>query len=463
MIVPTELKGRRVGVVGLGRSGWAAAESLRAAGATPVLWDDSPAKRAEAEVRGYAVGDLATDDLSGMPLIVWSPGVPHNLPRPHPAALNARSRGVPVVCDIDLLGRSDREARFVGITGTNGKSTTTALTGHILKRAGYRATLGGNLGTPVMSLEPMGRLGIHVLELSSYQTELTSSIAFEAAAQINLTPDHLDRHGDMAGYAAAKRRIFEAQRPGQAAVIGVDDDWGRRLVDDLRASGGQRVIPISVEREAPGGVFVRGREMVDDIDGRNAPVADFARFPRLLGSHNRQNICVAFALARALKVETDAILGAIGDFPGLEHRQRVVATILGVRFVNDSKATNADATAKALAVFKPIYWILGGRAKSNGLDGLEPLMSRVRRAFLIGEAEDRFAEWLDKAGVPYDRCGTLDIATAAAAEAAWTDAQRDAVVLLSPACASFDQFPDFEKRGEAFIRHVQDLRSGSAE
>lgn len=463
MIVPSGLQGKRVGVVGLGRSGWAAAVSLKAGGAIPLPWDDTPDKRAEAVARGYEVVDLAADDLSGMPMIVWSPGVPHTLPRPHPIALNARARGVPVVCDIDLLGRSDREARFVGITGTNGKSTTTALTGHILRRAGYHATLGGNLGTPAMSLDPMGRLGIHVLEMSSYQTELTSSIAFEAAAQINLTPDHLDRHGDMAGYAAAKRRIFDAQRPGQAAVIGVDDEWGRALVDDLRARSGQHVIPISVEREAPGGVYVLGREMIDDIDGGRAAAADFGSFLRLPGVHNRQNICVAYALAKSLGVETEAILRGIADFPGLEHRQRVVATVLGVRFINDSKATNADATAKALAVYKSIYWILGGRPKSSGLDGLEPYMGRVRRAFLIGEATERFAEWLDRAGVPYDRCGTLDIATAQAAEAAWTEGQRDAAVLLSPACASFDQFADFEKRGEAFIRIVQDLRSGSAE
>lgn len=462
MIVPAGMSGKRIAVMGLGKTGFAVAASLRAAGAEPLLWDDSVAKREEAETAGYRVVDPVSGDLTGVETMVWSPGIPHTLPKPHPAAVRARTLGIELVCDIDLLGRADPQARYIGITGTNGKSTTTALIGHILDRTGHRVAVGGNIGTPVLTFEPMGQDGIYVLELSSYQIELTRSIVFDVGVHLNLTPDHIDRHGDMEGYYAVKKSLFNGQRTGCTAVVGVDDDWGLRLSAELAADGGRAVRPVSVERETPGGVYVKGRWLVDDLDGNAARVADVAAFSNLLGRHNHQNAAVAYAVCRALGVAQNTIVPAIKTFPGLAHRQQTVATILGVRFVNDSKATNADATAKALTTFQPIYWILGGKPKDNGLEGLEPWMGRVRHAFLIGQATDRFAAWLDTQGVSYSRCGTLDVAVSEAATMAWSDAASGATVLLSPACASFDQFPNFEKRGEAFVDCVRSLSPGEA-
>ncbi|HYD66792.1 UDP-N-acetylmuramoyl-L-alanine--D-glutamate ligase [Azospirillum sp.] len=451
------MDGLPVAVMGLGKSGLATARALLESGAEVWAWDDSPAKRAEAEAEGIRIVDLTTADLSELTTVVWSPGIPHTHPKPHPVAERARKANLEIVCDIELLARSERDAAYIGITGTNGKSTTTALVGHVMEAAGRRLAVGGNLGTPVLTLPRLGVGGSYVLEMSSYQLELTFSITFDVAVLLNITPDHLDRHGGMNGYIAAKKLIFHRQTKPRTAVIGVDDGICRKIYEELTAAGDQHVWPISAEGRAPGGVYAQDGWLIDDTEGRAERVADLANFPTLLGRHNWQNAAAAFAACKAAGVPPAAIVAAMKTFPGLAHRQQLVRTIGGVRFVNDSKATNADAAEKALATFDPIYWILGGQAKETGLDGLDGYMGRVRHAFLIGEASDKFATWLKARNVPVTACGTLDVAVRQAAALALKEKRAGAAVLLSPACASWDQFPNFEVRGETFATLVNDL------
>jgi len=462
------LEGRPVAVMGLGKSGLATATALRRSGADVTVWDDNPASRAAAEADGLRVVDPAAADLSGLTALVWSPGIPHTHPTPHTVALRARAAGIEPVCDVDLLGRAERDASFIGITGTNGKSTTTTLIGHVMAAAARAIRVGGNLGTPVLSFDPLGAGGTHILEMSSYQLELTQSIVFDVAVLLNITPDHLARHGGMDGYVAAKKLIFRGQTGNRTAVVGVDDALSRKIYEDLAAAGAQRVWPVSAQGAVAGGVYAQDGWLIDDTGGNAERVTELARFPALLGAHNHQNAAAAYAACKAAGVPAATIVAAMESFPGLAHRQQLVATIQDVRFVNDSKATNADATEKALATFDPIYWILGGQAKDTGLAGLEGYMGRVRHAFLIGEAEDQFAAWLAAQGVAHTKCGTLAIATTKAAGLALAEAKPGACVLLSPACASWDQFANFEKRGEAFAAYAAAIakaqqQSGSAD
>jgi UDP-N-acetylmuramoylalanine--D-glutamate ligase len=461
MIEVTAFRDQKVAVLGLARSGLAAAEALQRGGARVLAWDDAAGKRAAAAAAGVPIVDLAQTGLGGAAALVLSPGIPHSFPEPHPVTARARAAGTEIIGDIELLVRSRPDARYVGVTGTNGKSTTTALIGHILKAAGRTVAIGGNLGTPALALAPLGADGVYVLELSSYQLELTQSLAADVAVLLNVTPDHLDRHGGMDGYIAAKRRIFGVGRPAQSAVIGMDDAPSRALAAALAPAGVPQVIPISAETRAPGGVFVEAGALVDDLDAGAKRVLDLASLARLPGRHNWQNVAAAYAAARRLGVAEAEIAAALRSFPGLAHRQELVATIDGVRYVNDSKATNADAAARALACYDDIYWIAGGIAKAGGIAALAPLFPRLRHAFLIGRAAPEFAETL--AGhVPFSRCADLAAAVAAAHGAAAATAQPGAVVLLSPACASFDQFADFEARGEVFRRLVAALPGGRA-
>jgi UDP-N-acetylmuramoylalanine--D-glutamate ligase len=453
MIDVTSFRQQRVAVMGLARSGLSAAEALHRGGAEVLAWDDSAEKRAEASARGLPVVDLACADLNNVAALVLSPGIPSTFPQPHPVAARARAAGIEIICDIELLARNRREARFAGITGTNGKSTTTALLGHILAEASMTVQVGGNIGLPVLLLAPLGQDGIYVLEMSSYQLELTNSLVFDVALLLNITPDHLDRHGGMDGYIAAKERIFAGQTAHQAAVIGLDDDICKRIADKL-ATGGRRVVPISAEHMASGGVYVAGTNLIDDIERQQAAVLNLASLPRLPGRHNWQNAAAAFAAARCLGVSANVAARGIASFPGLAHRQELIATIDGVRYVNDSKATNADATEKALVCYEDILWIAGGVAKEGGIASLEPYFPRIRHAFLIGEAAPAFAETLS-GQAPFTRSGEL----AAAMGQAHAMAKPGNTVLLSPACASFDQFRDFEARGDAFRRLVEALQN----
>jgi UDP-N-acetylmuramoylalanine--D-glutamate ligase len=456
-----DVAGRNYAVFGLARSGMATAKVLAANGARVWAWDDNTASHSKAAAAGIPLVDLYHCNWAEVSELVLSPGIPHTYPKPHPVAALAKQHDCPIIGDMELLARARTDARFTGITGTNGKSTTTSLIGHVLKRAGISAEVGGNLGTAALDLEPLDARGVYVLEMSSYQLELTTSLVFDVAVLLNITPDHLDRHGGMEGYVAAKLRIFGDQRNDQAAIVGIDDDSCRAVCDGLAALKRQRVIPISSVGRAKGGVYVDGGKLIDDMEGVHRAVMTLADAPRLPGSHNWQNIAAAYAACRALGNSAEQIVAAIKSFPGLAHRQELIATIDGVAYINDSKATNADATAKALACYKPIYWILGGKAKETGLDGLEPFYPRIAHAFLIGEATERFATALH-GRVAFTKCGTLDAAVAAAHERAGRDKQSGAVVLLSPACASFDQFANFEERGEAFRRAVLALQSPSA-
>lgn len=464
MIAVTDFRDRRVAVMGLGRSGLAAARALMAGGAEVRAWDNDDARREAAAIEGVPVVDLTACDWSDMAALVLSPGIPHSFPAPHPVAVRALEAGCDIICDVDLLGRAAPRARFIGVTGTNGKSTVTALLGHILASAGVRARIGGNIGVPVLELDPPGPAGWYVLEMSSYQLERTFSIRFDIAILLNITPDHLDRHGGMAGYVAAKKRIFAGQGASDVAIVGVDDDDSRAIFDALHASGRRRVVPISAERELPDGVSTSDAGTLRDASGDGDDITvNIGGIPTLPGRHNRQNAAAAWAAARAAGLAPDEILKGIASYPGLPHRQQIVAVIDGVTYVNDSKATNAEAAAKALASYDAVYWIAGGRPKEGGIASLAPWFARIRHAFLIGEAAEGFARTLE-GRVPYTISRTLASAVRDARDLA-AGGEDSSVVLLSPACASFDQFDDYEARGRAFAELVADLpgrREGAA-
>ncbi len=439
-----------VAVLGLGKSGIVAAEALRAGGARVMAWDDGAAARDAAARRGFDLVAPQDVDWTRCRALVISPGIPHLHPAPHPAAAAARTHGVEIVGDIELLRRAAAPTRWVGITGTNGKSTTTALIGHALAACGVDARVGGNIGVPALELEPPGKTGAYVLEMSSYQLEISPSVNFDVAVLLNVTPDHLDRHGGMDGYVAAKRAIFRGQGPEATAIVGIDDAICARLHAELRASHAGATYAISAATRDAADVSAAGGILVDAIGGTPREVADLRAIATLPGQHNWQNAAAAYAACRAMGAPTEAIVAALATYPGLPHRQERVGAQDGVVFVNDSKATNADAAAKALGCYEAIWWIAGGLAKAGGIEALAPWFSRIRVAYLIGDAADAFAATLARAGVPHRICGTLDAAVdAAAADAARaTDPAR--VVLLSPACASFDQFPNFEARGVRF-------------
>ncbi len=451
---PALFAGRRFAVVGLGRNGRPAARALLAMGAEVGAWDDRPEARTAAT--GLPLHDPALG-LAGFEALILSPGIPHALPAPHPAALAARRAGIPILSDAELLFQAVRaagsRARFVGVTGTNGKSTTTALLAHILSGAGVDSAAGGNLGVPALALPLLGDAGIYVLEMSSYMLERLATLRFDAAALLNLSPDHLDRHGDMAGYMAAKRHVFDRQRVGDIAAVGIDDGQSAGMAQGLH---GRQVVTVSGQRPAD---LWSDNGILRDGDG---PILAMGGAPALPGPHNAQNAAAAAALALALGVAREAVASGVAGFGGLPHRQQRVAVVDGVAWVNDSKATNADAAARALACYGRLVWIAGGIAKAGGIEGLRPLLSRVAHAVLIGRDAPVLARTLDDAGVPYTMAGTLDAAVPAARAAAARTGS--AVVLLSPACASFDQFTGFEARGERFgqLALAPDLASNFA-
>lgn len=456
--------GLTVAVLGLGKSGLSAARALIAGGAEVWAWDDNEASRNRAAAEGLSIIDLHDCDWSQPVSLVLSPGIPHSFPAPHEVVELARHSGCEIISDIELLARAQRGVRFVGITGTNGKSTTTTLIGHILKRAGRPVAVGGNLGIPALELEALNQDGIYILEMSSYQLEITRSITFDIAVLMNISPDHLDRHGGFDGYVAAKKLIFHRQAKPCTAIVGTDDKTSRGIFHDLSAANEQNIIPVSGSTPVTGGVYVAEGILIDNTQGDAQQVLDLRALSNLPGEHNAQNAAAAYAVAKTLGVACEQIVEGLKTFGGLEHRQELVDEIESVRYVNDSKATNADAAARALACYDLIYWIAGGRAKEGGLDGLERFYPRIAEVFLIGEAEAAFASVLE-GRFPVKRCGTLAKAVSAAATAANAVQKNHGsspVVLLSPACASFDQFPSFEARGTAFKNAVAQLRGSTA-
>ncbi len=451
------LTDRPVAVLGLGQSGLATVRALTRSGIPVLAWDDDEAARGAARDLGVEPARPTPRDLREAALLVLSPGIPHTHPQPHPLVEAARAAGLAIVGDVELLARARADATFIGVTGTNGKSTTTALIGHILKAAGRTCEVGANIGVPALDLAPLGRGGIYVLEMSSYQLELTPSLVFDVAVLLNVSPDHLGRHGGMEGYVAAKRRIFAGQRAGATAVIGVDDPCCRSIFDELRLRSEAAVVPISGRGALATGVHVRDGTLFDArAAGGPRAVVELREARALPGEHNAQNAAAAYAAVSAVGIEPERAALAIGSFPGLAHRQELVSVIDGVAYVNDSKATNADAAARALACYDAIYWIAGGRAKEGGLAAVTPHLDRVRHAFLIGEAADAFAAELE-GRVAVTRAGTLAEAVRQAKARATANGTPHPVVLLSPACASFDQFRNFEARGDAFRELVRGL------
>ncbi len=442
-------------VVGYGKSGQSAARALAESGAHVQVWDDDAAKRTQAQSDGYTAVDLESVDLSKFDAVIWSPGVPHTHPAPHPLAEKARAAGHDLRCDVDLLATAQPQATFIGITGTNGKSTTTALIGHIFKTAGKMATVGGNLGLPVLDLEPLDEDGIYVLELSSYQIELTPNLSCATAVLLNITPDHLDRHGGFEGYVTAKATLFTRQQQGATAIVGIDDSSAMSVYDSLADT--QNRIPISSTTRADRGVYAEAGKLFDALDGDPISVADLTSAKALPGQHNWQNAAAGYAVARRHGVDGDAIASAIETFPGLPHRQEFVGASSDVTYINDSKATNANAAEKALSCYRHIYWIAGGQAKEGGIATLTPLFDRIQHAFLIGEAAEDFASLLNQNGVSVSVHDSLEDAIAEAGTKAKADGLADATVLLSPACASFDMFESFEQRGDTFRNTVRNL------
>lgn len=446
---------RRVGVLGLARSGLAVARALRAGGADVVAWDDDPAALQRAMELGAWPGEA--DDLAELAALIVSPGVPTSLPEPHPLVAAARTQGVPITGDVDLFAEVAAPRPIVGITGTNGKSTTSALVHHLLLAAGRPAQLGGNIGRPVFDLVLGGPEETIVLELSSFQLELAQRLACRVAVWLNLTPDHLDRHGDLEGYAAAKRRIFELQEADGRAVIGIDDPISAALAETL-ARQGRVPLRVSVGRVPEGGVGVVEGQLVDALEGEARRVADLRGLRALRGAHNQQNAAAAYAALRALGLDPAAATAGLASFTGLPHRMEEVGRVGRVTLVNDSKATNPDAATKSLGAFESVYWIAGGRAGPGGFAALAPFMARVRRGFLIGEAAEAIAAELGRLA-PLERSGTLEAALDAALAAA-TAAGEEAVVLLAPACKSFDQFKSYEQRGDVFRELVRARLAG---
>ena len=461
MITVRGFSGKRVAVFGLARTGITAARALIAGGAEVVLWDEKAEAREAAMALGLPVVDLQTADWAELDALMLSPGVPLTHPKPHWTAERAKAAGVEILGDVELFARTvnasaeARRPKVAAITGTNGKSTTTALLGHMVKMAGKDAQVGGNIGVGVLGLEEMHAGAVYVLELSSYQIDLTSSLKADAAVLLNITPDHLDRHGGMEGYVAAKRRIFQNQKAGDTAVIGVDDDWCAHICTELIAANRRTIRPVSAGRAIGRGVYALSGILYDATGERAIEVADLSRAQALPGRHNWQNAAAAYAAAVALGLTPADVAKGLMSFPGLAHRMENLPPIGRVKFVNDSKATNADAARQAMNAIPKFYWIAGGVAKAGGIEPLTDLFDHVEKAYLIGEAAPQFARTLrGRAGA------VIADDLAAATEMAYRDALasgEDAVVLLSPACASFDQFPDFEVRGDAFRHIVQGL------
>jgi UDP-N-acetylmuramoylalanine--D-glutamate ligase len=463
-VIPvTTFAGKKVAVFGLGGSGLASARALLAGAADVVAFDDDAVSVAKASAAGIPTADLRRLDWSKIAALVLAPGVPLTHPAPHWTVELAKKNAVEVIGDIELFCRERRkvapESPFVAVTGTNGKSTTTALIAHLAAAAGLDAQIGGNIGTAILSLLPPGAstarpLRVHVIECSSYQIDLAPSLDPSIGILINLTADHLDRHGTMEHYAAVKERLVAGVPNKGAAIIGVDDEWCQRIASRL-AQSGKRLVRVSVRHALAEGVYVEHQRIMSAVDGKPTPITEIGGIGSLRGLHNAQNAACAAAAALALGLTPAAIQAGLRSFPGLAHRMEEVGRRGAVLFVNDSKATNADSAAQALVCFNDIFWIAGGKPKTGGIESLRPFFPRIRKAYLIGEAANEFAKTL--ADVPHEIDGTLDKALAAATRDAGASSAGEPVVLLSPACASFDQYRNFELRGDAFRDLVRSL------
>ena len=467
MIPVKEFAGQYVAVFGLGRTGLATVRALQAGGAKVHAWDDNEAARNTAIDQGLELVDINKRDWQQYSALILSPGIPYRFPEPHRVVKLARMVGVEVIGDMELFARAvnalpvHSRPKIVGITGTNGKSTTTSLIGHILKKAGKDVRVGGNIGVGVLDMAPLHANSIYVLELSSYQLDLVESLKCDVSVLLNITPDHLERHGGFEGYAAAKRRIFDNQTKSDFAIVGMDTPATQAMMMSLKAKEAQQVVGVSSAFALGRGVSVVEGRLFDSQNGRASLVGDLREISTLPGRHNHQNAAAAYAACRALGLDPSVILDSMMTFPGLSHRQEIVGKVGKVTFVNDSKATNGQAAIQAIRSYDKVYWIAGGVAKSDGLTDVQPYFSHIEKAYLIGDAQKDFARELGE-GVPHMKCGTLRRAVADAFHDAMESSDPEPIVLLSPACASFDQFKDYEARGEDF-RHLVNSLMGEDE
>ncbi|MBM3618051.1 MAG: UDP-N-acetylmuramoyl-L-alanine--D-glutamate ligase [Alphaproteobacteria bacterium] len=455
-------KNKKVAVFGLGAAGTAAVRALLAGGATVFLWDDKDSSRlAFIDYSGGSVPKEAKlEPIEKWPwneleILVLSPGIPLHFPQPHPVVLKAKHAHVRIVGEVDLLYEACPTANYIGITGTNGKSTTTALIGHILKQAGKNVQVGANIGVPALALNPADENGYYVLEMSSYMLDLVHLVRFKASVLLNITPDHIDRHGTMENYVQSKLRIFDRVKDKDVCIVGLDDGYCRdAFIHLLREHSRHHLVPFSVSMNNERGIIIDNNGILHDRWEEEEILLDLNAGSKLKGRHNFQNIAAAYGTLRHLGIAPDIIANGIASFPGLAHRMEIVLEKDGVTYVNDSKATNAEAAAPALEAYNNIYWILGGRAKDGGIRQLEKYLPKVVYAFLIGEAAQEFAQTL-QGKVFVNQCGNLETAVRQAMQLARAEKRPGATVLLSPACASFDQFKSFEARGDAFRQLVQ--------
>jgi UDP-N-acetylmuramoylalanine--D-glutamate ligase len=459
MIKASVFKNKNIAVVGLGKTGLSACKALSAGGAHVVAWDDfenGRDKLAKAALKNVSIVDPKEYDWSAIDALVLSAGIPLTHPMPHGVVPLAKEAGCPIICDVEILYRQCPDATYVGITGTNGKSTTTSLVGHIVKSAKIPCDVGGNLGTSATDFSARGEGEAYIIEMSSYQLDLIDQTHFNISVLLNITPDHLDRHGGMEGYIAAKSHIFDRQGEGDTAVIAIDDEHTREVYQQLVSKEKiSNIAAVSGKKLPEKGIAVIDGELI--VKGMEAegyyPLGELKYLP---GEHNAQNIAASVGVCLAMGIHIDDIIDGIQSFTGLAHRMQYVGEHDGLTFINDSKATNADAAAKALGTFSNIYWIAGGVAKDGGIESLAPYFDNVTRAYLIGEAREAFARTLDDHHVPYTKMGTMEEAFSAAVQDA---KNNEGVVLLSPACASFDQYPNFEIRGEAFCALVEKIKA----
>jgi UDP-N-acetylmuramoylalanine--D-glutamate ligase len=457
MIPITVFAGRKVAVFGLGKSGLLSAGALIKGGADVVVYDDNEKMRTDAASAGLTVQNLHEIDWSDIAALVLAPGVPLTHPTPHWTVQLAHKAEVEIIGDIELFCRerakSGAHCPLIAITGTNGKSTTTALTAHLVEAAGRDAQMGGNIGVPVLALAPFADNRVYVLEVSSYQIDLAPSLRATVGVLLNVSEDHLDRHGTMENYAALKTLLPASIEQGGTAVIDVDDRWTRSGADRIERAG-RKVVRVSVEAPLRDGYYAEGTHILRATAGKAHAVAELAGIGSLRGKHNAQNAACAIAACVAIGIDLPSIQKGLVTFPGLSHRMQQVGRKGPILYVNDSKATNADSAAKALGSFHDIYWIAGGKPKTGGITSLAEFFPRIRKAYLIGEAAAEFARTLD-GKVDYEIVEVMSAAVDAATRDAEAAGLKEPVVLLSPACASFDQYPNFEVRGTAFTDLVR--------
>ncbi len=449
------LERKPVAVFGLGLSGLSTVKALVAANISITAWDDNEKGRAEARKAGAKIEDLATIDLSNYAALILSPGVPFTF-EPHDVVINAQKYDLEIIGDLEVLYRNGLHCKTIGITGTNGKSTTTALMTHVLNECGTKAVMGGNIGKAVFDLD-LENIDVLVLEISSYQMDLCPSFRPDISMLLNISPDHLDRHGSMQAYIDAKARILEGKG---SAIISVDDDFSQQLFDTNFCSGTRQLTPVSVKAPIPEGIYAHHGVLYENHLGEDHKIFGLTDFEILKGVHNFQNIAFVYKAAKELGLEDNDIYQALSSYSGLPHRQYLATKKDGVSYINDSKATNAEAAAKALASYDHIFWIVGGRAKKGGLAGLEIFKDKIEKTYVIGECAQEFGQWLNYHGFGFEINEALDIATQKAHEDAQKFAKetnQTAVVLLSPATASWDQFKSFEARGDAFTQKVDEL------